>query len=104
MFKLKELLHRGIVFVHEDGKTFEMAPVQLFAGPTGETVLRIGRNILVFTAEGEFDGSYSKHDPVSSAKTITRALVEQEENLHQPPPEPFFAAPTDGHTAETSRW
>ncbi len=50
--KVLPTMSRGIVLLHEDGKTFEMAPFQVFRSASGSTIIRIGRTALFFDADG----------------------------------------------------
>lgn len=106
--KILPCLSRGIVLLHEDGKTFEMAPLQVFRGPGGGTVLRIGRNALFFNIDGRFDGSECRIEPCDpkspDAKALMDAFHEQEQNKNCSPDTTYFQPGTPGHVAETRTW
>jgi len=46
------------MFVHGDGKTFEILPLSIFPS-SDTTVLRIGRTIYIFDKDGGYDGVLS---------------------------------------------
>lgn len=105
--KILPTMSKGVVFVHEDGKTFEMAPLQVFIS-SGQTVIRIGRNTLFFDKDGRFDGTESKVDGLSpdseEAKAIREAFEAQGEYKGLPPDEPYFKPGSPGHAAEVRSW
>lgn len=106
--KILPTMSKGVVFVHEDGKTFEMAPLQVFIGGSGQTVIRIGRNALFFDKDGRFDGTESHvagFGPDSEeARVIREAFEAQGEYKGLPPEEPYFQEGTPGHAAEVRAW
>lgn len=108
--KILPAMSKGVVFVHEDGKTFEMAPLQVFIGGSGQTVIRIGRNVLFFDKNGQFDGTESKMVALTpdsekeEARAIRAAFEAQGEHKGLAPEEPYFQPGTKGHTAETRAW
>lgn len=99
---------KGIVFVHEDGKTFEEAPFQVFISNSGQTAIRIGRNLIFFEKDGRFDGTESSLAGIDAespeAADIRAAFDRQGENKGLPPDEPYFQEGTPGHDAETRAW
>jgi hypothetical protein len=106
--KILPFLSRGIVLLHEDGMTFEMAPLQVFRGPGGGVVIRIGRNALFFNNEGRFDGSECKLEPIDpsapEAKAIMEAVHSQQENKNCAPDSPYFQPGSALYLAETRVW
>ncbi len=106
--KILPTMSKGVVFVHEDGKTFEMAPLQVFIGGGGQTVIRIGRNALFFDKDGRFDGTESSVSGLSpdspEAKAIREAFEAQGEHKGLPPDEPYFRPGSPGHAAEVRAW
>lgn len=106
--KILPSMCRGFVFVHEDGKTFEFAPLQVFLGGGGQTIIRIGRNVLYFNKDGTFDGTESHVDHLKpdspELKMIHEAFELQGELKGLPPDEPYFQPGTPGHAAETRMW
>lgn len=105
--KILPTMCKGVVFVHEDGKTFEMAPVQVFMGINGMTLIRIGRNVLFFDRDGKFDGTESKtlaaNDP-ELMKKITEAFEVQGDNKGIVPDEPYFHPGHPNYEHETRSW
>jgi hypothetical protein len=105
--KILPTMCKGIVLVHEDGKTFEMAPLQVFISGRS-TVIRIGRNALFFNQDGSFDGTESSVSGLSpdspEAALIREAFELQGRCKGLPPEEPYFAAGTSGYAAETRAW
>lgn len=101
-------MSRGIVFVHEDGKTFEMAPLQVFISGGGQTVIRIGRNALFFNQDGTLDGSESHVSGLTpdspEVALIQQAFELQGQNKGLSPDDPYFVSGTPGHAAETRSW
>jgi hypothetical protein len=106
--KILPVMSRGVVYVHEDGETFEMAPLQVFRGDGGQTVVRIGRNCLFFDESGRFDGTESHPAGIAPdsevAQRIRAAFDAQGQNRGLPPDEPYFQPGTRGHAAETRAW
>lgn len=106
--KILPMMSRGVVFVHEDGKTFEMAPFQIFIGGSGQTVLRIGSNAFFFDKNGKFDGTESHvagHAPDSPAASLFKQAFDlQGQNQGLAPDKPYFTPGTPGHEAETRGW
>ena len=94
--------------MHEDGKTFEMAPLQVFISAGGQTAIRIGRNILFFEKDGRFDGTESKVDGLSpgspEGEMILEAFEVQGKNKGLAPDNPYFQPGTPGYAAETRAW
>lgn len=106
--KILPTMSRGVVFLHEDGKTFEMTPLQVFHGGGGQTIIRIGRNALFFDKDGKFDGTESSVDGISpdspEAAMLREAFEVQGRLRGLPPEEPYFQPGTPGHAAETRAW
>lgn len=107
--KILPMMSKGVVFVHEDGKTFEMAPVQVFISGSGrQTVIRIGHNTLYFNQDGTFDGSEARvtgiHKRSPEAELIREAFELQGKNKGLPPDEPYFVPGTPGYDNETRPW
>jgi len=106
--KILPAMSKGIVLVHEDGKTFELAPFQVFISGGGQTVIRIGRNAIFFDKDGRFDGteSHPAGTDIDSpeAKRIREAFEVQGQYKGLPPDEPYFQPGTKGHTEETRAW
>lgn len=106
--KIMPTMCKGIVLAHADGKTFELAPLQVFIGATGLTVIRIGRNTLYFDKNGNFDGTESHIAPMapdsSELKMLHEAFEFQGKNKGLPPDEPYFQPGSPGHAAETRSW
>ena len=101
-------MSRGIVLLHEDGKTFEMAPLQVFIGANGHTLIRIGRNMLFFNPDGRFDGTECKTGELDTESTEAKMLLEafelQGEAKGLPPEEAYFQPGSPGYKAETRAW
>jgi hypothetical protein len=106
--KILPTMSKGIVFVHEDGKSFELAPLQVFIGRNGWTFIRIGRNMLFFDQHGRFDGTESHPGGITvdspEAKLIQEAFAVQGQYRGLPPDEPYFQPGTPGYEAETRAW
>lgn len=106
--KILPTLSRGIVLLHEDGVTFEMAPFQVFRGEGGGTVIRIGRNALFFNIEGRFDGNECKVEPLDPSSPDAKALMDavhaQQENKNCAPDSSYFSPGSAGYLAETRVW
>ena len=100
-------MSKGVVFVHEDGKTFEMAPLQVFISGK-QTVIRIGRNTLYFDQDGAFDGSESHTSGLAmdspEAARIREAFDLQGQNKGLAPDEPYHTPGTTGYANETRAW
>jgi len=106
--KILPMMCKGVVFVHEDGKTFEMAPLQVFRSGSGQTAIRIGNNVLFFDTDGSFDGTESHVAGMApdspEASLLTEAFVLQGEYKGLPPDVPYFEPGTPGYEAETRSW
>ena len=106
--KILPHMSKAVVFVHEDGKTFEMAPLQVFIGGGGQTLIRIGRNVLFFDKDGRFDGTESRVDELPQdspeAEMLREAFAVQGSYKGLPPDEPHFQPGSPGHEAETRSW
>ena len=106
--KILPTMSRGVVFVHEDGKTFEMAPLQVFISAGGQTAVRIGRNVLFFDKNGKFDGTESSLAGIDAdsdeAAAVRDAFERQGEYKGLPPEDPYFQPGSPGHAAETRAW
>lgn len=106
--KVLPVLHRGVVLLHEDGKTFEIAPLQVFRVNGGGTVLRIGRNAFHFTVDGRLDSNECRIAPMGpdapEAQALAKAYSEQDRNRNLAPDEAFFKPGTPGYLAETRVW
>lgn len=106
--KILPTMSKGVVLLHEDGRTFEMAPFQVFLSGGGQTCIRIGRNAFFFERDGSFDGSECKVSGINQdspeAYTIQNAFNEQGRNKGMAPEAPYFAPGSKGHTAETQGW
>jgi len=106
--KILPTMCKGVVFVHEDGKTFEMAPLQVFRSGSGQTAIRIGNNILFFDTDGSFDGTESHVAGLApgspEASLLTEAFELQGQYKGLPPDEPYFMPGTPGYAAETRSW
>lgn len=105
--KILPFMSKGVVLMHEDGKTFEMAPLQVFRSTgNGWTVIRIGRNTLYFTETGAFDGTECsttmKQGP--EADLLAEAFAVQKHHHGLPPEEPYFPEGSGYHTDETRAW
>jgi hypothetical protein len=102
--KILPCMAKEIVLLHEDGKTFEMAPFQVFRSASGQTVIRIGRNTLWFGENGKFDGTEcSMIDPSEEeSQAVTAAHMRTTKGL--PPDEPYFQPGSPGHESETRAW
>jgi len=105
--KILPTMSRGVVFLHEDGKTFELAPFQVFlSGNT--TIIRIGRNTFFFNADGRFDGTEAQvvgfRPDSPEAQMLHEAFELQGRYKGLPPDEPYFSPGTAGFTAETRAW
>ena len=106
--KILPHMSKAVVFVHEDGKTFEMTPLQVFISAGGQTAIRIGRNVLFFDKDGTFDGTESSvagfsHDSPEAA-LIREAFELQGRYKGMAPEEPYFQPGSPGHAAETRAW
>jgi|APFre7841882654_1041346.scaffolds.fasta_scaffold143578_1 hypothetical protein len=105
--KILPSMCKGFVFVHEDGKSFEFAPLQVFLSGS-QTAIRIGRNILFFNKDGTFDGTESHLAGLESdspeLKRIREAFDLQGEMKGLPPDESYFQPGTPGYVAETRMW
>ena len=106
--KILPSMSKGVVFVHEDGKTFEMAPLQVFISAGGQTAIRIGRNVLFFEKDGRFDGTESSVDGLAhdspEGELLLEAFEVQGKNKGLAPDDPYFQPGTPGHAAETRAW
>lgn len=106
--KILPMMHKGIVFVHDDGKTFEVIPLQIFVSKNNMTVIRIGNNTIWFDKDGGFDGTESKLAEVSvdgeRARLIQEAFEIQGENRGLAPETPYFPIGTPAYEAETRSW
>ncbi len=106
--KIMPTMCKGIVLMHEDGKTFEMAPLQVFISAGGSTVIRIGNNALFFDKDGKFDGTESHIAGMTPDSPELKLLHEAFEpqgkykGLH--PDVAYFTPGTPGYEAETRSW
>ena len=87
-------MSKGVVFVHEDGATFEMVPLQVFICGS-QTVIRIGRNALFFDKDGKFDGSESSVAGFAP-DSPEAALLREAFGSPRPTPTPLDARTTSG--------
>lgn len=106
--KILPTMCKGIVLVHEDGKTFEMAPFQVFIGNGGKTEIRIGNNVLFFNKDGTFDGTESHIAGMAPGspelELLHEAFVLQGKYKGLPPDVAYFTPGTPGYDAETRAW
>jgi len=106
--KILPTMSKGIVLVHEDGKTFEMAPLQVFISAGGSTVIRIGNNALFFDKDGKFDGTESHVSGMDrdspEAAMLREAFKLQGEYKGLPPDVAYFQPDSPGYAAETRSW
>ena len=101
--KILPTMSRGVVFLHEDGKTFEMAPLHIFRTRDGDTVIRIGRNILTLDESGNFDGEECHLDGIDAAEIgeqLAEALKQSVANQGQAPESLYFSEGSAGRAAE----
>ena len=101
------VLSSGIVFIHEDGNSFEYAPLQVFRGVDGGTNIRIGRNILHFNEDGSFDGNESKFTEQTddaTVKAINEAMQHQKRHRGRKPLETYYQAGSTGWETEIASW
>lgn len=117
---LKPFVSAGEVFMHEDGETFEVAPLSLFQLEDGQVVLRIGRNTYWFDPDGNYDGPECVTPPVPGAssmsdeeiirrsnrrfKPLMDALTQCKQHRNQRPKMAYFETGTPGYRAETAIW
>jgi hypothetical protein len=99
--KIMPIAYRTVPFVLNDGQRFEEMAFQVFRLKDGNTIVRIGRNIFVFLADGRFDGTEHKCDEGADAEALTGALTRSAEHEGQPPDEPYYEPGSPGHEAET---
>ena len=100
--KILPMQSRGIVLMHEDGKTIEMAPMQVFRQRNGNTIIRIGRNTLHFLEDGTFDGEECACSAGAKQEEIVAALQQSAANQGQPPETTYFEEGTRGWEDETA--
>jgi hypothetical protein len=104
--KILPCMAKAIVLLHEDGKTFEMAPFQVWrSSSSGGTVIRIGRNTLFFNEKGEFDGTESAVLATQAeADAFVEAFAVQGKNKGLAPETAYFPPGTAGYADETRAW
>lgn len=102
--KILPHMSRVIVLAHEDGKTFEMAPFQVFIGASGMTCIRIGRNVLFFDENGIFDGTESNFCAGTDPESIQQAFELQGQCKGLAPETPYFPPGSPAFAAETRAW
>ena len=101
---LRPFVTSGEVLVRPDGKGFDVVPISLFRLDSGQTCLRVGRNVLYFNADGTYDGPEGRVEDVVDSQALTAAYARCRGNRDKRPTEPHFAAETKGHGAETGIW
>lgn len=104
--KILPVMCREIVWLREDGKSFDRVPFQVFEAE-GRTLIRIGRNLLRFTENGTLAGNECKVvQPLtpSEEQTLTRAFDETGALKDLAPQTPYFHPETIGHEYETADW
>lgn len=106
--KILPCMSKGVLFLHEDGVTFEMAPFQVWRGASGQTVIRIGNNTFFFSSEGRFDGTEHKCGHIEAesieADAIRAALEQGARNRGLAPEEAYYPPGTPGFVEETRAW
>jgi hypothetical protein len=103
VMKILPMMHKGVVLLHEDGATIEMAPMQIWRQKDGTTVLRLGRNAFYFNEDGSFDGSEHAMDP-AKATLIDDALKLARENRGLAPDTAYHVPGTPQYLDETRAW
>ena len=109
--KILPMMNRGIPWLREDGRTFDVVPFQVFRstvrGEAPMTMIRIGRNLIRLNENGTFDG----HEMKSSEDITDDEIVGIEAALDASktvdgvaPEEAFFQPDTQGHDSETRDW
>lgn len=86
---------------------FRDSPLQIFQTANGQTVIRIGRNTLWFTSEGDFDGTEAKPVPGATQleqMNLVEAFKSQEDNRGKAPAEAYFEKGSNGYEAEVASW
>jgi len=106
--KIMPHMSREIVYVHDDGKTFESVPFQVFRLKSGATCIRIGRNTLYFNEDGSFDGTEAMvgelvKDPAQH-EAVLKALERQGQAKGHAPEWAYHQPGTAGYDAETAAW
>ena len=107
--KILPMMSEAVVMLHEDGKSFEMVPLQVFRAPNGYTCIRYGRNVLFFNKDGSFDGTESTLNGVLAepafAEELKQAFAQQRDNHGKPPLYPYFGPwREDFRAAELAAW
>jgi hypothetical protein len=106
--KILPHMSKAVVLLHEDGKTFEMAPFQVFQAWEGQTIIRIGRNTFFFDKDGKFDGTECAVAGLEfdspEARMIQQAFDLQGEYKGLAPETPYFEPGSPGYAHETRAW
>ena len=105
--KIIPCMNSGIPFVLNDGRSLEIVPLQVFRSASGQTAIRIGRNILFFNENGTFDGTEARvAEDISEDEcdTLVAALESSKTTDGVAPAEPYFMVGSDGYDAETRAW
>ena len=103
--QLKPFVHSGEVILREDGKA-EVVPLQLFRVDGGGVVLRIGRTILCFTKDGDYDGPEMKGTglPVETFQEIVGLLAKCSAGKGKAPKSAYFHEESNGYARERAGW
>ena len=110
--KILPMMNRGIPWLREDGRTFDVVPFQVFLlkefkGEPSATIIRIGRNAIWLNEDGSFNGTEMK-----SSEDISEDEIAALEAAHDAsktvdgvaPEEAYFPPMTPGYDAETRAW
>jgi len=103
---LKQFVSAGEVFLHGDGKTFEILPVSLFRNGD-KTILRVGRSTYWFDEDGTFDGvrfSLADGTDPKDAMALANAIGTCPDNRGRAPETSFFSEEMDEHKDEIALW
>lgn len=103
--RIKPFVSAGEVFLHGDGKTFEILPLSVF--PSGDsTIIRIGRSTYWFQQDGTYDGpefcAVGMEERESLA--LSAALGTCKDNRGRAPDTAYFSEGSPGYRRETALW
>jgi hypothetical protein len=102
--KVLPFVSSGEPFLNNDG-TLQIVPMQLFLGPGGRTILRMGHNVFLFDASGKYTGCEMSGDRSNDGvEVLTRVLKETAHNQGHAPDEAYFHEGSDGWKREIAGW
>lgn len=103
--RIKPFVSAGDVFLHGDGKTWEIVPLSVF--PSGDnTIVRIGRTTYWFAPDGAYGGpEFCMVDPDPAAHArIGEDLGRCKNNRGRAPSYAYFQPDTRGYHNEIALW